>query len=82
MKIDNRMDEDKGTKILARYVREKGVSILLISKKIGISYDKLLRSLSKETRALKLDEFLLICKFLEVDPMRFYAGIENCGWVS
>lgn len=73
MKIDNHATPDEGTKLVAKYIQEKGMSMVAISKYTGISYDKLRRSLSKKTRALKADEFLRICGFLEVDPMKFFT---------
>ncbi|MBC8546083.1 helix-turn-helix domain-containing protein [Clostridiaceae bacterium NSJ-31] len=73
MKINNRVSPDNGTKLLAAHIRTKGISIKQVSDQTGISYDKLIRSLSKESRALKTDEFLCVCQFLEVDPMRFYV---------
>ena len=63
---------DVGTKVLRNYIQEKGISVLKVSKGTGISYGKLQRSLLSADRALRADELLAICQFLEVDPMRFY----------
>lgn len=73
MKIDNRARTDRATQLLSEHVRRKGVAIMSISKNTGIAYDKLRRSLSTGGRALRTDEFLMICHFLETDPMRFYT---------
>ena len=74
MRINNAATQDRGTIKLSDYVRKKGVALLSISKNTGISYDKLCRSLSSKVRALRTDEFLAICGFLELDPMKFYES--------
>lgn len=71
MRIDNQSSKDIGTSLIGEYVQGKGIALLAISKSTGIAYDKLRRSLRTGNRALRLDEFLKICSFLEVDPMRF-----------
>ena len=58
---------------LAQYVKEKGISILKMSRATGISYTCLYASLGEKgrNRPLSVDEALLVCKFLEVDPRDF-----------
>lgn len=70
--IDNKQATDNCTRLLAGYIKEKGISMASISKGTGISYDKLCRSLSARIRPFRADELLKVCNFLEIDPMRFY----------
>ena len=58
---------------LAEYIREKGINILKMSRATGISYTCLYASLGEKgrNRPLSVDEALLVCKFLEVDPRDF-----------
>lgn len=58
---------------LAQYIHKKGTSISKISKATGISYTCLYASLGEKgrNRSLSVDEALLVCKFLEVDPRDF-----------
>ncbi len=63
------------TENVARYIAEKGISIQNLANAIGITDQVLYRSLgntNSSKRNLRDVEFLAICKFLEVDPMRFY----------
>lgn len=76
MRIDNQSLPDRGTRLLGDYIREKGIALAPVSEKTGISYGKLLRSLSVGDRALRTDEFLSVCSLLELDPMRFYCQAE------
>lgn len=61
---------DLATKKLAEYVRDKGYSLLNVSKKTGIPYGRLYPCFSGK-RSLRADEFLIVCKFLEKDPFQF-----------
>jgi len=59
------------TRKVAEYVTEKGIKISVLSERTGISRNVLDNCFSKEsTRALRADEFLEICSFLDVDPMK------------
>lgn len=71
--INNSMALDRGTEALASYIKAKGISVLNIAKSTGISNSKLQRSFGDDRRALRTDEFLMICKFLEIDPMKFFV---------
>lgn len=55
---------------LAQYIKEKGISISRVSRATGISYTCLYASLGEKgrNRPLSVDEALLVCEFLEVDP--------------
>lgn len=60
------------TKALAAYIKEKGISIKAIADVTELSEGVLYPSLgSGRGRELRADEFLAICVFLEVDPLRF-----------
>lgn len=56
--------------LLNKLVKESGVTYSHISKKTGISIDAISKSLRGE-RALKADEFILICCALNIDMERF-----------
>ena len=64
---------DKETKNVARYIKENGLRLTVISKKTGISYNALRDSLSNgpRYRNLRAGEFMKICKFLEKSPLYF-----------
>lgn len=70
MKINNERDKDFGTMAVADFVRRKGITMTSISQNTGISYDKIRRSFNSN-RPLTADELLLVCSYLEVDPMIF-----------
>lgn len=60
------------TKALAAYINEKGISIKAISDGTGLSEGILYPSLGKgRGRELRADEYLKVCVFLELDPLRF-----------
>ena len=61
------------TENLARYTKDKAVNLSAMSRAIGISYTCLYASLGEKgrNRPLSVDEALLVCKFLEVDPRDF-----------
>lgn len=61
---------DGATKNLVKYVEEKGISVAAISKNTGFSPGVLYPSF-KNKRALRADEFLAICSFLEKNPLDF-----------
>lgn len=64
---------DSATKKLGEYIKQKGFNLSEISRKTGITYMSLYNSFlnEKRERDLKVDEFLLLCKFLELDSMAF-----------
>ena len=59
------------TKRIANYIKNKGISVAKISEVTGIGYQKLYRSLNGESRELRADELLLVCRFLDVNPYAF-----------
>lgn len=61
------------TKNLARYVREKAINLSAMSRATGLSYGVLYDSLSNKNRErqLSIDEAIIICKFLGVNPLDF-----------
>ena len=61
------------TKNLARYVQEKAINLSAMSRATGIPYSALYDSLAnkKRERPLSMDEAIIICKFLGVNPMDF-----------
>lgn len=72
---ENFAKESSVTKKLAQYIQDKGVSLQRMSEATGLPYNALQISLGKSsegrTRNLRDYEFLTVCQFLEVDPMRF-----------
>lgn len=63
---------DTTTIALSKYIKDKGISILGISKKNKISIGKLYSSLSG-SRALRADELVMICQVIEKDPFDFFT---------
>ena len=62
----------KITKRVARYIEEHGFKISAIAKLAGISYQTLYASLGKNgKRDLRVDEYLLVCSALGLDPNYF-----------
>ncbi len=61
------------TKNLARYVKNKAINLSAMSRATGIAYSVLYDSLSNKNRErpLSMDEAIIICKFLGVNPMEF-----------
>lgn len=61
------------TENLAQYARDKAVNLSAMSRATGIAYTCLYASLGEKgrNRPLSIDEALLVCKFLEVDPRDF-----------
>ncbi len=68
---------DYTTRLVADYVYDLGVKQSAISRATGISEGILYRSLSMGKRNLRAGEFLAICTFLKVDPMRFYKPAQR-----
>lgn len=67
------------TKNLAKYIRERAINLSAMSRETGIAYSVLYDSLAnkKRERPLTLDEAIVICKFLGVNPMDF-AEEKRC----
>lgn len=61
------------TENLAQYTKDKAVNLSAMLKATGISYTCLYASLGEKgrNRLLSVDEAILVCKFLEVDPRDF-----------
>lgn len=61
------------TENLARYTRDKAINLSAMSRATGLSYSCLYASLGERgrNRPLSIDEAILVCKFLEVDPRDF-----------
>lgn len=59
------------TKRLANYVREKGIQLSYICLKTGLSKNVIYPSLGENGhRKLRTDEFFIICKAIEADPIK------------
>lgn len=61
------------TKNLAQYAKEKAINLSAMSRATGIPYSSLYASLGDKNRErpLSVDEAVLICGFLGVNPMDF-----------
>lgn len=70
---------DTPTKLMGKYIKEKGYNLSEISRKTKIPYMALYDSLmnDKRDRDLRVDEFLPLCKHLGIDPMKFYPKEES-----
>ena len=67
---------DSITIAVGEYIKHKGIKISTLAERTGISDKKLYASLcppspTKTARKLRADELVLICAFLELDPMQF-----------
>lgn len=70
---------DTPTRILSRYVRDKGINLSKMSRETGIPYMSLYDSLLNENRDrdLRVGEFMGICGYLEVNPMNFAGDAKT-----
>ncbi len=61
------------TKNLAKYTKEKAINLAAMARATGIQYPVLYASLGDKNRdrPLSIDEAILICKFLDVNPLDF-----------
>lgn len=61
------------TKKVAAYVQTMGINLSELSRKTGISYTAVYRSLGKSEpeRVLRADEFTAICSIIHKNPMDF-----------
>lgn len=57
-------------KRLSEYIKANGIKVVSISERTGIDYQILCRCLN-EKQPLKANEFLAVCKVLEVNPESF-----------
>jgi DNA-binding Xre family transcriptional regulator len=62
---------DFATRMVANYIKQKDISIKVISRCTNISNNILHRSLNKLVRPLRANEFLEICEFLKKNPNDF-----------
>lgn len=62
---------DFATKMIARYIKEKDISIDVISRSTDISRNILHCSLIEMGRPLRTSEFLAICDFFNMNPSDF-----------
>lgn len=66
------------TRLVSEYIRAKGYSLKSIVIGTGLSETVIYPSLGRNSRrTLRVDEFFSICKFLQVDPMKFYVKGEE-----
>ncbi|MCM1190547.1 MAG: helix-turn-helix transcriptional regulator [bacterium] len=61
------------TENLAQYARDRAVNLSAMARATGLPYACLYASLGEKgrNRPLSVDEAILVCKFLEVDPRDF-----------
>lgn len=61
------------TQNLAEYTKEKAINLSAMARATGIQYSALYASLGdkKRNRPLSIDEAILVCKFLDVNPLEF-----------
>ncbi len=67
-------EADPVTVQVADYVNRTGINRAELSRRTGISEGILRRSLARQERSLRADEFLKICRSLEKDPFSFEEG--------
>lgn len=72
---------DGATKRVSEYIRHKGFNLSDISRKTHIPYMALYDSLfnEKRNRDLRVDEFLILCNHLGVNPIIFFRRSEKGG---
>ncbi len=60
-------------KNISKYIKEKGISLTVMSKRTGIPYYALYDSFANENkkRQLRGTELIAVCEFLEKDPRDF-----------
>lgn len=66
--------KDNATRRVSEYIEEKGLNIMNLSRKTGVPYGILQRSVVRRERDLRADEFLKICEFLQIDPLSMYCS--------
>jgi hypothetical protein len=73
LKQRKEVNEMSVTKNLAKYTKEKAINLSAMARATGIQYPVLYASLGDKNRnrPLSIDEAILICKFLDVNPLDF-----------
>ena len=64
------------TQNVADYVNRLGINIRKMARETGLSYGILKASLAERplrNRSLRDDEFIIICRYLEKDPLDFFT---------
>lgn len=66
---------DATTELLKDYLFDKGIQLKNLSEKANIPYSTLRDVFcnKKSKRSLRAAEFMRVCHFLELDPMKFYS---------
>lgn len=70
---------DGATKEISEYIRKKGFNLSELSRKTGVPYMALYDSIANEKRDrdLRVDEFLSLCRHLDLDPIKFCPTEEQ-----
>ena len=68
------MKTDGATKRVSEYIKHRRLNLSDMARHVNIPYSALYNSLfnEKRDRDLRVDEFLTVCKYLDVDPMIFW----------
>lgn len=61
------------TKVLNKRIKERGITIRELSRRVGMN-DELLRRSLAGTRGIRADEFISLCKELSLDIEDFSAS--------
>lgn len=69
---------DRTTAALSNYIKRKGISVAAIIAGTGLRPGVLYPSLSG-SRPLRADEFLEVCRFVEIDPMALRATSDQAS---
>lgn len=67
----NTRKQDHVTVAIATYVKENGFQLKTIACGTGISLDALKISIEKGKRKLRIEEFLALCSYFNMDPRAF-----------
>lgn len=68
------------TERVSAYIQEKGISVLKMCEKTGMSYKRIQPSLTKNgQRELRAEEFMTICHYIGVDP-RVFSPFTGDGY--
>ena len=70
---------DKTTAAVATIIKGSHTNLRDLSRQTGIAYGVLRRSLTYQARALRADEFLILCRALELDPVTFAPQEKRLG---
>lgn len=72
---------DHATTNIAAYVKNTGIKISMISRGAQISDNILRRSLVRQERDLRADEFMKICIFLKKNPFDFISFEDGSNYM-